>query len=315
MLGREGMPSAGWRRKSVLRRREAWEGRLCILPWLLGFVVFTAGPMLASAYFAFTKFDALSAPEWIGLGNFVDMVTKDDLFWISLYNTAYYTFLSIPLYLLIALCAAMALNVRFASVSIFRTVYYLPSITPSVASAILWLMIFQPDYGLLNTFLTWIHLPTRQWLFDPRVAKLVFVIMGIWGIGNFMVIFLAGLQSIPEHLYEAAAIDGAGWWARLRHVTLPMLSPIIFFNLVIGIIGSFQVFTAAYIITDGGPVNSTLFYVLYLWNNAFQFFEMGYASALAWVLFVVVLIFTFVQFKLANRWVYYEGDLRSLEGT
>jgi len=310
MLGSDGMPSVGERRKSVLHRREAWEGRLCILPWLVGFVVFTAGPMLASAYFAFTKFDALSAPEWIGLGNFVDMVTKDDLFWVSLYNTAYYTSLSIPLYLLIALCAAMALNV-----SIFRTVFYLPSITPSVASAILWLMIFQPDYGLLNTFLTWIHLPTRQWLFDPQVAKLVFVIMGIWGIGNFMVIFLAGLQSIPEHLYEAAAIDGAGWWARLRHVTLPMLSPIIFFNLVIGIIGSFQVFTAAYIITDGGPVNSTLFYVLYLWNNAFQFFEMGYASALAWVLFVVVLIFTFIQFKLANRWVYYEGDLRSLEGT
>jgi len=315
MLGSDGMPSVGERRKSVLHRREAWEGRLCILPWLVGFVVFTAGPMLASAYFAFTKFDALSAPEWIGLGNFVDMVTKDDLFWVSLYNTAYYTSLSIPLYLLIALCAAMALNVRYPSVSIFRTVFYLPSITPSVASAILWLMIFQPDYGLLNTFLTWIHLPTRQWLFDPQVAKLVFVIMGIWGIGNFMVIFLAGLQSIPEHLYEAAAIDGAGWWARLRHVTLPMLSPIIFFNLVIGIIGSFQVFTAAYIITDGGPVNSTLFYVLYLWNNAFQFFEMGYASALAWVLFVVVLIFTFIQFKLANRWVYYEGDLRSLEGT
>src|SRR5262249_21650710 len=159
--------------------------------------------------------------------------------------------------LAVALLAAVALNARRPGVNLFRTIYYLPSITPAVANAILWLMIFQPDYGLLNTFLTWLHLPTRQWLFDPSIAKLVFIIMGIWGVGGFMVIFLAGLQSIPDQLYEAAAIDGAGWLPRLLNVTLPMLSPIIFFNLVIGMIGSFQVFTAAYIITNGGPVNST----------------------------------------------------------
>ena len=171
-------------------------------------------------------------------------------------------------------------------------------------------MLFQSDFGLINSLLTAIGLPTRNWLFDPDVTKLVFVVMGLWSIGSSMVVFLAGLQNISETLYDAAAIDGAGAWARFRHVTVPMMTPLIFFNLILGVIASFQVFTAAYIITRGGPANSTLFYVLYLYDNGWQFLKMGYASALAWILFVIILAFTVLQFKLADRWVYYEGGLR-----
>jgi multiple sugar transport system permease protein len=298
------------RSRSGLLAREAWEGRLFVLPWAIGFLVFTAGPMFYSLYLSFTDYDILSPPRWVGLDNFVVALTRDPLFVVALYNTAYYVVLSVPFYMAAALLVALAVNQKVAGINLYRTVYYMPSITPTVASSILWLMIFQPNFGLLNIFLTGVGLPTRQWLFDPDIAKLVFVIMGFWGIGSSMVIFLAGLQSIPESLYEAASIDGAGVLARFRHITLPLMTPILFFNLVLGIIGSFQVFTAAYIITRGGPANSTLFYVLYLYENGWRFFKMGYASALAWFLFLIVLFFTLVQIKLADRWVYYEGGLR-----
>jgi multiple sugar transport system permease protein len=295
---------------STLLAREAWEGRLFVLPWILGFVVFTAGPMLYSLYLAFTDFDVLSPPKWVGVVNFVHALTGDNLFWTSLFNTAYYVIIAVPLYLSASFLVALAVNRPVRGINIYRTLYYLPSITPAVASSILWLMLFQSDFGLVNSLLTALGLPTRNWLYDPDVTKLVFVVMGLWGIGSSMVVFLAGLQSIPEMLYDAAAIDGAGVWARFRHVTVPMMTPLIFFNLILGIIASFQVFTAAYIITRGGPANSTLFYVLYLYDNGWQFLKMGYASALAWMLFVIILGFTLVQFKLADRWVYYEGGLR-----
>ena len=295
---------------STLLAREAWEGRLFVLPWIVGFVVFTAGPMLYSLYLAFTDFDVLSPPKWVGVVNFVHALTGDNLFWTSLFNTAYYVIIAVPLYLSASFLVALAVNRPVRGINIYRTLYYLPSITPAVASSILWLMLFQSDFGLVNSLLTALGLPTRNWLYDPDVTKLVFVVMGLWGIGSSMVVFLAGLQSIPETLYDAAAIDGAGVWARFRHVTVPMMTPLIFFNLILGIIASFQVFTAAYIITRGGPANSTLFYVLYLYDNGWQFLKMGYASALAWMLFVIILGFTLVQFKLADRWVYYEGGLR-----
>lgn len=302
------------RSRSTLLTREAWEGRLFVLPWVIGFLVFTAGPMVYSLYLAFTDFDVLSPPKWVGAVNFVTALTNDPLFWLALFNTAYYVVIAVPLYLAASFLVALAVNRPVRGVNIYRTLYYLPSITPAVASSILWLMMFQSDFGLVNSTLTAIGLPTRKWLFDPDVTKLVFVVMGFWAIGSSMVTFLAGLQSISEALYDAAAIDGAGVVARFRHVTVPMMTPLIFFNLILGIIASFQVFTAAYIITRGGPANSTLFYVLYLYDNGWQFLKMGYASALAWILFLIILGFTMVQFKLADRWVYYEGGLRPTRG-
>jgi len=299
--------SAAPKRRSALLRQEAIDGYLCILPWVVGFVIFTAGPMLASGYLAFTQYDIAFAPKFIGLANFQQLLFGDPLFWLSLYNTAYFTFLFVPLHLLFALIAALALNLRVRGISVYRLIFYIPSITPTVASAFLWMWIFNPDYGLANAVLGIAGLPPQKWLFSETLAKPSFIILSLWGLGSAMIIFLAGLQAVPESLHEAAAIDGAGVLGRFWHVTLPMLTPVIFFNLVIGIIGSFQIFTTAFIATQGGPDNATLFYVLYLYNQGFQFLHMGYASALAWVLFLIILGFTFVQVQVSNRWVYYEG--------
>lgn len=302
--------SARSKGRSALLRQEAIDGYLCILPWVLGFVLFTAGPMLASAVLAFTEYDISFAPKFIGLTNFVQVFTGDPLFWTSLYNTAFYTFLFVPLHLVIALLAALVLNTKVRGIGIFRTVFYIPSITPTVASAFLWMWVFNPDYGLANALLQVVGIPPSKWLFDETMAKPSFIIMSLWALGNAMIIFLADLQNVPDALYEAAAIDGASGVRRFFYITIPMITPVIFFNLVVGIIGSFQIFTAAYVATQGGPNNATLFYVLYLYNQGFQFLHMGYASALAWVLFLIILGFTFIQLRLAKRWVYYEGDGR-----
>ena len=291
------------------RWRENVDAYLMIGPWLVGFLALTAGPMIGSALLALSRWNLLTPPRLIGLGNFVELL-QDELFWLSLYNTAYYTVIGVPVHLLAALLAALAVNVRLRMVSFYRAMLYLPSITPSVASALLWTWIFNPDFGLANAVLDSLGLPRSMWIYDPASAKPAMILMGIWGVGPQMVIFLAGLQSVPDALHEAAAIDGANFWQRFRHITLPMLSPVIFFSLIVGMIGSFQVFNSAFIMTQGGPANSTLFYVLYLYRKAWESLTMGYASAMAWVLFVVILAFTLVQFRLANRWVYYEGDLR-----
>jgi multiple sugar transport system permease protein len=293
-----------------LLRREAIEGYLCIFPWLLGFVAFTLGPMIASVGLSFAKWEVLSPLEWIGFDNFRRMAT-DELFVTALVNTAIISLGSVPVQLAFALVVALALNVRLRGVAVYRTIYYLPSQVPLVANALLWLWIFNPDFGLANVFLGTLGLPRQQWLWDPAMAKPSIILITMWGIGQAMMIFLAGLQGIPESLYEAAAIDGAGLWTRFRHVTLPMLSPILFFNLVIGIIASFQAyFTLVYITTRGGPANATLIYIIYLFQKAFEDFEFGYAAALAWVLVLVVTAFTVLQFRLARRWVYYEGAER-----
>ena len=294
------------------RRRQAIEGYLCVLPWLVGFVCFTAGPLLGSLAMSFTDWEIISTPKWIGLGNFQHLL-NDPLFYQALYNTAYISLLSVPLQLCLALAIALGLNEKLRGVNFYRTIFFLPSQMPLVAGALLWLWIFNPDFGLANVALRLLGLAPLRWLFDVSLAKPSIVVITLWGgVGIPMIIFLAGLQGIPQSLYEASSIDGAGAWSRFWHVTLPLLSPVVFFNLIIGIIASFQgYFTLIYITTQGGPANATLIYILYLFFKAFQDFQMGYASSLAWVLFLIVVVLTATQFLLARRWVYYEGSERT----
>jgi multiple sugar transport system permease protein len=231
----------------------------------------------------------------------------DRLFYTALGNTAYFTFISVPIQLAVALGMALLLNQRLRGINFFRTSFYLPTVVPQVASVILFVYMYNPEFGVFNAILGWFGLPKLGWLANPTMAKPAFIIMSLWHVGAQMVIFLAGLQAVPTALQEAASIDGAGTIRRFWHVTVPMLSPVIFFNLVIGIIGSFQVFTSAYIATDGGPKHATLFYVLWLYRHAFENFRMGYASALGWVLLGIILVFTAINFAASRRWVYYEG--------
>lgn len=295
-------------RISKLRRREAIDGYLFISPWIIGFILWVAGPMIASVVLAFMQWDLFSQPVWIGFDNFTRLFT-DRLVLISLWNTFYYTFISVPLNLATALGMALLLNQRIQLQSIFRTFFYIPSVMPAVANAVLWMWILNPEVGLANSLLRLVGLPELEWLWDPVTSKPAFILISLWGLGNSMVIFLAGLQGIPQTLYEAAEIDGANWWQRFRAVTIPMLSPVILFNLVLGIIGSFQIFTGAFLMTDGGPAHSTLFSVLYLYRLGFEQFRMGYASALAWLIFIIILIFTITQFYLAKSRVHYEGEV------
>lgn len=293
----------------TLSRREAIDGYLFLSPWLIGFVLWVAGPMIASMILAFMSWDLFSDPVWVGMANFPKLF-EDRLVLISLWNTAYYTFLGVPLQLAVALGTALLLNQRLKFQAAFRTFFYVPSVMPAVANAVLWMWILNPEVGLANGLLRLVGLPQLQWLWHPDTSKPSFILMSLWGIGNTMVIFLAGLQSIPISLYEVAEIDGANWWQRFRAVTLPMLSPVILFNLVIGIIASFQIFTNVFLITEGkgGPEHSTLFSVLYLYRLGFEQFRMGYASAVAWVIFAAILIFTVMQLRLSKAWVYYEGE-------
>ena len=292
------------------KRREAINAYLMIGPWIIGFIAFTAGPMIASIVISFMDWPLLQAPKWIGIENYRFML-KDELFWISLYNTIYYTIIGVPLRVIAALCVALAMNLKLRGISVYRTIYYIPSITPAVASSIMWLWIFNPDFGLANALLGYLGIHSRiRWIYDPALSKPSLILMSLWGIGGMMIILLAGLQGIPEQLYEAAEIDGAGLWHKFWKITLPMLSPSIFFVTIMQVISSFQVFTQAYVMTRGGPANSTLFLVLYLYQNGFEFFRMGYASSLAWALFMFVLVLTILQFRGSRYWVFYEGELR-----
>jgi len=292
---------------STLARREAIDGYLFIAPWIIGFIVFTAGPMIASLLLVFVDWDLLSDPRWVGLAN-VNRLMSDRLVSLSLYNTAYYTFISVPLRLSLALLVAILLNSAVRGLAFWRTCFYLPAVVPAVANVILWMWMFSPTMGLFNMALTTLGLPKLNWIWDPNLSKPSLILMSTWTIGNVVIIFLAGLQSVPKSLYEAAQIDGGGGWAQFRHVTLPLISPVLLFNLVIGIIASFQIFTNAYLMTQGGPANTTLFTVLYLYQVSFEQFKVGYGSAIAWLLFLVILLFTLIQWKLADRWVYYEGS-------
>lgn len=293
------------RRFSRLQRREWVEGYLFAAPFILGFLLWIAYPMGYSIWLVAHDWDLLTPPEFVGLRNLQEL-GRDPLVGVSLVNTAFYALLGVPLHLVFAFGLALLLNQPLRGRSWYRTIFYLPSITPAVASAVLWARIFHPEFGILNEVLGVIGIPPQKWLFQPELAKPAFILMGFWTVGPPMVIFLAGLQNVPVTLLEAASIDGAGPLQRFWHITLPAVSPVILFNLVVGIIGSFQIFTAALIMTDGGPQNATLFAVLYMYRNAFQYFRMGYAAAYAWLLFTVIVGFTVLQFTLARRWVYYE---------
>ena len=291
-------------------KREALVGFLLTLPWIIGFLAFTAGPMLVSLFLSLTQWDVLTPPIFVGISNFHRLL-HDLLFWKSLYNTLIYTILNVPLSLAGSLSLALILNRRVRGVTIYRTLLYLPELTPIVATSLIWAWVLNTHFGILNYLLSRLGLPTVPWLESTTWALPSIVLMSLWTIGGSrMLIFLAGLQGIPEELNEAAALDGASSWARLWHIILPMLSPVIFFNLVLGVILSFQVFTPAYIVTNGGPADSTLVYGLYLYRNAFQYFQMGYASSMAWVLLWLLLAFTWLQFRLMQRWVYYEAEAR-----
>lgn len=297
------------RTSGLMRSQQRW-GVLLALPALLGFVLFTVGPMLASFGFSLTDWTIGAAPKYLGLGNYAQLA-RDPLFYKSLANTLYYALGSVPLLLVVAFAAALLLNRQIRGRALFRTIYYLPVLVPSIANALLWLWMFNPDNGLLNGALRAAGLPGAQWIYDERTAIPSLILMSVWGFGNAAVIFLAGLQGVPRQLYEAVEVDGGGALSKLRHVTLPMMTPTIFFNLVIGLIGAFQAFDQAYIMTQGGPSNATLFYVFYLYRTAFSESRMGYASALAWLLFLVILVATLLVFRSARNWVYYEGEGRA----
>jgi len=292
-------------------------GYAFIAPWLIGFVLLTAGPMIVSVYLSGTSWTMLSPAVPVGLANYEKILVEDELFVTSLQNTLYYVVFSVPLGLVTSLILAMMLHQRLRGISVFRTIFFLPSITNMVAVSMLWLWVFNPEFGLLNALLAWVGIEGPLWLQSESWAKPSLIIMSLWGVGGTMIVFLAALQGIPQELYEAADLDGAGRFRRLIHITLPMISPAMLFNLIIGVIGSFQVFTQAFVMTgtaqpgsEGGPNNATLFVVLYLYKKAFQEFRMGYASALAWILFFLILAVTLVQMRLSKRWVHYEAGER-----
>ena len=299
-------------RPSSQARRDLRNGLLFAAPWLVNLAVFIAYPIAASLYYSFCAYDTLRPPRWIGIENYRNLFTDDPLFWKSLFNTLYMVAVGLPIGLVVSLGIALLMNQKLKGMAFYRTIYYLPSITPVVATSVLWLWLLNPEIGLVNTVLTKVGIEGPGWLQSPDWSKPALILMGLWGAGGGMVIYLAGLQDVPQQLYEAAELDGAGRLAQFRHVTLPMLSPVIFFNLIMGLIGSFQYFTQVYVMTQGrgGPRDSTLVYALHLFNSAFLDFRMGYACAMAWVLFLVTLLCTAVVFRTSARWVYYGGEAR-----
>lgn len=296
---------------TIARRESAW-AYLFISPWIIGFLALTIGPMIASLYFSFTRYNVVSDPVWTGLDNYRRLFA-DPLFWKSLQVTVYYASLALPLGLFTGLFIAVLLNQRIMGINLWRTVFYMPAVISGVAVAILWIRIFNPKIGLINPLLELVGIKGPGWLQDPQWAIPALVIMSLWSIGGTMIIYLSGLQGVPTTLYDAAKVDGANRLQTFWNVTLPMISPVIFYNLVMGLISTFQYFTVAYTATggSGAPARSTLFYNLYLYQNAFRYFEMGYASSMAWVLFVIVLVLTLLVFRSSNAWVYYEGQLKA----
>ncbi|MEZ6189874.1 MAG: sugar ABC transporter permease [Phycisphaerales bacterium] len=312
-----------WRKRMS---RFGLTGYLFASPWLVGFFLLVAFPMAASLLLSFTEWNGISLSQirWVGLENYTNALRLDergdDLVYTALWNTLVYSFVSVPLGLMVALMLAVLLNQSLRGIALFRTVFYMPHVIGGIATIMMWLFVFNPDVGLLNIVIRPFYdalaavgvlregASPPAWIYDSAWSKPSLILMAVWGVGGAMLIFLAGLQNVPDQLYEAADIDGAGLWGKFRNVTLPQLTPTIFFNLVMGVIGSFQVFNEAYIMTGGGPDNSTLFFVLYLYRQAFEQFNLGYASALAWILFVIILAFTLVILRSSKVWVYYEGD-------
>ncbi len=291
-------------------RRNFKIGMIFLLPWTIGFLVFTLYPMAASFVYSFSIYHARAPLEWNGLNNYLNLL-KDDLFWKSLYNTMYMVVLGVPLTLLMSFFCAVLLNLKVRGQSIYRVIYFLPSIVPTVASTILWMWILNPQAGILNTVLGYIGIDGPNWMTNPAWSKPGLILLGMWGMGGTIVIYLSGLQDVPTSLLEAAELDGADWWQRLWNVTVPMVSPITLFNLITGVIAQFQYFAQAYVFRGfqglGYPLNSTLFYSVYLYQNGFLWMKMGYASAMAWVLFVIILVCTLLLLKVSERFTYYAG--------
>lgn len=310
-------------------KKESRSAYLFLAPLLLGLMVFTVGPILYSFILSFSNSDIIRPPLWRGVGNYADAVTVDPVFWISVRVTLIYALISVPLGLIVSISLALLLNTKVRGVPLFRAMYYIPSLVSGVATSLIWMRVFNPENGILNNL---IYGPDGHrnllglgdllsnlagtpgqpvnWLANEHTVLPAFVLVGMWGAGGGTIIFLAGLQGIPQTYYDAATIDGTGVWGRFRHVTLPLLTPTVFFSLITGCIGAFQAFTQAFVMTNGGPNNATMFYMLNLYNQGFRSLKMGYASALAWILFAIILVITVVQLLLSKRWVYYEGDLK-----
>ena len=305
-------PTPSKRRTNSMQRREAITGLLFVLPLLISLIVFTAYPVLASFYYSFTQYAITQAPVWIGADNSVRMFGGDAAYGVAVYNTLYYTLLSVPVGLIMSLLVALVLNLNVKGIGAYRTLFYLPSLAPPVAGAIIFAIMFQPQGGLVNGILQVFGIKGPGWFQDPNYAKIGLIILSLWGVGSGSLIFLAGLKDIPGEMLEAASIDGANSWQRFWRVTIPLLTPVILYNLVMGIIGSFQVLGAAFVIggTTGRPQESLLMYMVHLYRTAFRYFDMGYASAMAVVLFVVILLATLLIFRSTRGWVFYESEGR-----
>ena len=292
--------------KHRLSRQRAVEFYVIISPWILGFVFFTGGPLITSFLLGFSEWDIISTFKWVGFRNYVQILTDDELFWISMRVTAFYSFGSVPLRIGLALFLATLLNQPIHGRSALRTIFYLPAVTSGLAVAMLWQWIFNPQIGVLNALLWGLfRIEGPEWIYSPTWVVPSFILMSLWSTGTATVIFLAGLQGVPRELYEAAEVDGANAWRKWLRITLPMISPVLLFNLVMGVIGSFQIFTSAYAMTEGGPMRASYFMVLYLYYKAFRDFKLGYGSALAWALFLVILVLTLIQLRISKGWVYY----------
>jgi len=305
----QALPAQGTRLAFTKRRRQTVIAYLYLSPFLIGFILFIGGPMVASLILSFTKFDIVKPMQYIGLTNYFTAFRGDKLFWTSLGRTFYYAGAMVPLSLAGSLSLAILLNQRVHGTSVFRTCFFLPHLTPIVASAILWMWILHPEVGLVNYLLSLVGIKGPAWLGSKEWAIPSMILIGLWmGVGgNAMIIFLAGLQGVPQELYEAAEMDGANSWARFRHVTFPMLTPTVLFNFILGVIGALRVFALAFVSTQGGPARATWFFALHIYMNAFKYFNFGYAAALAWIFFAVIFIFTYLQLRYSGRWVYYAG--------
>lgn len=290
------------------RKKEVIAGLLFVSPWIIGLLVFISYPVLASLYYSFTDYSVLKPAIFIGLENYIELF-QDEIFWITLQNTFIYAAFALPLGMITAITLALLLNNKVRGMAFYRTIFFLPSLVPMVSLAVLWLWVFNGEYGVLNSFLQMFGISGPNWLGDPLWTKPALVVMSVWGVGNAVVIYLASLQDVPTQLLESADLDGATSWKKTRHITLPMISPVILFNLIMGIIGTLQVFTVPYVMFPGGaPARSTYFFTMYLYDNAFLFNRMGYASAMGWIMFVIILLFTHFALKLSEKHVHYGGN-------
>lgn len=300
-------PQATGRPRCAARRRDLRNGLLFISPWIVGFGGLLLYPISASLYYSFCEYSVLQPAVWVGPANYGELM-RDEVFWKALYNTLFYAAFALPLGLLVSLALALLLNTGVRGMTVFRTVFFLPALVPMVALAVIWLWVLNGDKGVLNYFLSSLHLQGPPWLTDPSWAKPALIMMSLWGVGQAVVIYLASLQDVPVQLYEAADLDGASWWHKMWHVTFPMISPVILFNLIMGIIGSLQFFAVPYVISPtGAPARSIYFLTMYLYDSAFSYLRMGYACAMAWILFVIILILTLLALKVSAKRVYYGG--------